>query len=334
MEIADIQPGYTDLFKSGELQKRTDLLEAHLSACDICPRKCGVNRLKGEFGFCRSGYLPVVSSVCDHHGEEPALSGTRGSGTIFFTNCNMHCVYCQNYQISQGSSTQEGTEKTFEALSNDMLFLQNELGCHNINLVSPTHFVPQIVKSILLAIPRGLKIPVVYNTNGYDSLEIIKLLDGIVDIYLPDLRYASNEMAQQFSAAMEYVQYAKAAIMEMYRQVGNLKVDKNEIAVKGLIIRHLILPNDIAGSKDSLRWISRNLSADVTLSIMSQYYPAYKASLFPLLSRAITEDEYYKVEQMLDDMGLGNGWMQQFGTDTEYMPDFSREGHPFINDEM
>ena len=217
------KPGYIALYHSGELEKRAVSLEARLAECDICPWECCVDRLKGKTGFCKTGALPVVSSFCAHHGEEPVLSGTRGSGTIFFANCNMHCVYCQNYQISQEPEAQKDREISTGVLAERMLYLQDELKCHNINLVTPSHVVPQIVRALVQAVPRGLRLPLVYNTNAYDSIEAVQLLDGIVDIYLPDLKYADAETAQRLSRIRDYPRFARAAIQEMWRQVGPLQ---------------------------------------------------------------------------------------------------------------
>jgi len=264
------EPKYIALYRSGELERRAERLEARLASCDICPRRCGVNRLEGELGFCHSGRLPIVSSFCAHHGEEPALSGSHGSGTVFLSNCNMRCVYCQNYQISQNWKKQRANEIDCHSLVEHMLYLQDELGCHNINLVSPSHFVPQLVRVVLEAVPMGLKLPLVYNTSGYDAVETLRELDGIVDIYLPDLRYASDDWANRFSQAPDYVAQARQAIKEMYRQVGELVVDEFGVAQRGVIVRHLILPNGLAGSKESLGWLARDVSPRVTVSIMSQ----------------------------------------------------------------
>jgi len=323
------EPCYISLYRSGELERRIRKLEAQMASCTVCPRECRVNRLEGELGFCHSGYLPIVSSVCAHHGEEPALSGKNGSGTIFFGNCHMRCVYCQNYQISQDWRKQESKQTDCHALAESMLHLQNGLGCHNINLVSPSHFVPQIVRAVQEAIPMGLRIPLVYNTGGYDSLETIRLLEGIIDIYLPDLRYASDEYAEKFSSAPDYVKNARQAIKEMYRQVGDLVLDESDVAQRGVIVRHLVLPNDIAGSRESLTWLAREVSTTVTVSIMSQYLPMYRAVTFPELARKITCAEYQTVLELVDELGLENGWMQEMESPENYVPDFEREGHPF-----
>jgi putative pyruvate formate lyase activating enzyme len=325
----DQNPSYLELYGSGELASRAEALEARLTRCNICPRQCFVNRVEGKRGSCHSGLLPIVSSYCAHKGEEPALSGTRGSGTVFFGNCNMSCVYCQNYQISQDFVTQHANEITTTELAQRMLYLQDELGCHNINLVSPSHFVPQIVRAVLEAIPMGLHLPLVYNTGGYDHLDTIKQLEGIIDIYLPDLRYASDRWAMRYSMAPMYVRSARAAIREMHRQVGRLELDDDGVAMKGLIVRHLILPGGLAGSEDSLKWLAEEISPGVAVSIMSQYYPAHKAPSIPELARGITVDEYTMVVKLVEESGLENGWLQEMGADSTYRPDFQREHHPF-----
>jgi len=324
------QLGYLALYCSGELEQRVQNLEARLTACDICPRKCGVNRLKGELGFCRSEKLPIVSSVCAHEGEEPVISGTKGSGTIFFGNCNLRCLYCQNYQISQNWQKQKLDEMNCKTLAEKMIYLQNELGCHNINFVSPSHFVPQLARAVLEAIPMGLHIPLVYNTNSYDSVKSLSELDGIIDIYLPDLKYDSDDLARKYSQAPNYVALSRNAIKEMYRQVGDLQVDEDDVAKRGLIVRHLVLPNGLAGSEKSLKWLASELSTSVTVSIMAQYLPVHKAQRVPSLSRVISIDEYEMVTGLLSDLGFENGWVQEIGSAKNYIPDFEKEGHPFL----
>jgi putative pyruvate formate lyase activating enzyme len=322
------QPGYLALFKSGKLKRCAEALNNRLAVCDICPRECGVNRLNGELGRCRSGFLPIVSTFCDHHGEEPVLSGMRGSGTIFFGNCNMKCVYCQNHQISQPEKLQKGNEVTIKSLAGSMLYLQDTLYCHNINLVTPSHFVPQIVSAVLEAVPMGLRLPLVYNTSSYDSLKTLKELEGIIDIYLADIRYASNEMGRKYSRARHYVDHARAAIIEMQRQVGDLIVDEEGIAQKGLIIRHLILPNDIAGSADSLKWLVQKVSPRVAVSIMSQYYPTHLAGEYRKLNRKITLEEYQEVVDLAEKLDIENGWLQGMTSTESYRPDFT-DKEPF-----
>jgi putative pyruvate formate lyase activating enzyme len=324
MTVAN-EPGYIALYRSGELERRVGRLEARLEECDICPRECGAKRLKGKVGSCNSGYLPIVSSVCAHHGEEPVLSGSRGSGTIFFGNCNLRCVYCQNHQISQDPENQQRFKVSTRVLAERMLYLQDELKCHNVNLVTPSHFVPQIVRAILEAVPMGLRLPLVYNTSSYDSLKTLQELDGIISIYLADLRYASNEMGRKYSRVRHYADSSRVAIKEMYRQVGNLEVDDEGIALKGLIIRHLILPNDVAGSEDSLNWLVNEISPGVAVSIMSQYHPAHRAYKYKELNRRISLEEYAAVVRLAEKLGMENGWMQDMESPAHYLPDFSTD---------
>jgi len=327
MEVT--KPEYLALYRSGELERRAEALEARLHSCDICPRECGVNRLEGELSFCRSAHLPIVATVCAHHGEEPVISGSKGSGAIFFGNCNMRCLYCQNHQISQDLKDWQSNEIDPHTLAECMLYLQDELGCHNINFVSPSHFVPQLVRAVLEAVPMGLRLPLVYNTSSYDSIKSLRELDGIISIYLADLRYANNRWGRKFSRVSGYVERARAAIQEMYRQVGDLVMDDEGIARRGLIVRHLILPNRLAGSRDSLTWLANEVSPTVTVSIMSQYFPTHRAGQTPLLDREITLAEYSEVIGLLDELGLENGWVQEIGASGNYLPDFAREGHPF-----
>jgi len=324
-----MEPTYLSLYLSGELKRRAKALEIRLASCDVCPRDCHVNRLENEHGFCHSGYLPIVSAVCDHHGEEPAISGTRGTGAIFFGNCNMRCVYCQNYQISQDPSHQSSKEIDFYALAQQMIYLQDELGCHNISFISPSHFVPQLVRAVLEAVPMGLRVPIVYNTNAYDSVASLQALEGIVDIYLPDLRYASDTCAAKFSHTADYVPRARQSILEMYRQAGDLILNDSGLAQKGLIVRHLILPNGLAGIRDSLTWLVKEVSQKVTVSIISQYYPAHLAHQIPQLQRKISLPEYLDVLKLLDELGLENGWIQDMEAAENYLPHFDRDGHPF-----
>jgi len=325
----NVEPEYVTLYRSGELARRAEKLEARLRSCDICPRECGANRLEGEPGFCRSTHRPVVSVVCAHHGEEPVISGTRGSGTVFFGNCNLRCVYCQNHQISQDGKSQRTKEIDPQTLAERMLYLQDELCCHNINFVSPSHFVPQLVRAVLAAVPMGLRLPLVYNTSSYDSIESLRELEGIIGVYLADLRYAFDKWGQRFSRVSDYVARARAAIQEMCRQVGDLIVDDEGIARKGLIVRHLILPNGLAGSRDSLHWLASEISPAVTVSIMSQYYPAHRAGRVPLLARQILTSEQAEVVELLEELGMENGWVQEMGAAESYLPDFASKSHPF-----
>lgn len=325
----DISPRYLELYDSGELSRHAVALEKRLAKCDICPRECGAQRLDGKTGSCHAGLLPIISSFCVHHGEEPVLSGTRGSGTIFLGNCNLRCIYCQNFQISQSPKEQRKNEVTTRVLAERMIYLQNDLGCHNINFVTPSHFVPQIVGAVAEAVSMGLHKPLVYNTSSYDSLETLREIDGIFDIYLADIRYSSDRNARRYSRVRHYVESSREAIREMYRQVGNLQVDENGIARKGLIIRHLVLPGGIAGSEESLRWLAEEISSEVTVSIMSQYHPSHRARKYPPLNRRITQDEYERVVRLMDELGMANGWMQGMESHQYYLPDFQRDDTPF-----
>ncbi len=280
-------PSYLNLSKE-ELTERIKKLFEILRNCEICPRKCGVNRLKNEKGYCKLGYLPVVSAFHPHFGEESVLVGKYGSGTIFMTSCNLSCVYCQNYEISQ---LRIGREVSFEDLAKMMIELQN-LGCHNINFVTPTPQVPQILKSLEIAIEMGLKIPLVYNTNSYDSVETLNLLEGIFDIYMPDTKYSDDKIALKYSNAPNYFKIMKSAIKEMHKQVGDLIVNEEGIAIRGLLVRHLVLPNNLAGSEKIFEFLAKEISKNTFLNIMDQYWPAYKAIEYSELSRRITEEEF------------------------------------------
>jgi putative pyruvate formate lyase activating enzyme len=327
--LIEFVPSYLKLYQSGELKRRIELLDEMLSSCNICPLDCQVNRKQGEIARCYSRYLPIVSSYCPHFGEEPPLVGTGGAGNIFFGNCNLRCVYCQNYQISQNYKNEIKNEVSFERLAEIMIELQGK-GCHNIGLVSPTHFVPQILKALQIAIGKGLNLPLVYNTNAYDSVDVLGLLDGVVDIYLPDLKYSYNSDGYNYSKVKEYPKYARLAVKEMHRQLGSeLVIDGAGLLRRGLVIRHLVLPNDIAGSEETLKWISEELGKDAALSMMSQYYPTNKAESIMLLSRHIRGSEYERVIALLDKYGLENGWMQNFESQDYYKPDFTDRIEPF-----
>ena len=299
-------PKYLNI-KEEEFDRRIEKAYKLLSSCEVCPHKCRVNRLKGEQGICRSGEEVIVSSYNAHFGEEPPLVGNFGSGTIFFTNCNLKCVYCQNYPISQLGN---GNKVSLSELAKIMLALQKRK-CHNINLVTPTHFVPQILKSLKLAIKMGLRIPIVYNTSGYESVETLKLLDGIVDIYLPDARYADNEIAKKYSAAPNYFEIMKKALKEMHRQVRDLVTDKIGVARSGLIVRHLVLPRGVSGTKKIMRFIAREISPHTYVSLMAQYFPAYQAGQFPAISRRINKEEYKEALEAFKEENLENGWFQK-----------------------
>lgn len=277
-----------------------------LRCCNLCPRRCGVDRVAGEVGFCKAGRVAAVSSYNDHRGEEPPVSGTRGSGTIFLTNCNLRCVFCQNYPISQLSN---GEEAAPERMAGMMLALQRR-GCHNINFVTPTHYMPQILEALFIAAGQGLNIPLVYNCGGYESLESLEILDGVIDIYMPDCKYALDENAEKYSSAPGYFGHAKAAIREMWRQRGALQLDEDGVAVSGLIIRHLVLPNGISGTEAVFRFIAEELGTNVFMSIMEQYFPANRAMSFPELARRVTDDEYDDALGAAEDLGLTTGWAQ------------------------
>jgi len=296
------------MIPDAELQKRIEAAYSLLQGCRVCPRTCGVDRLKNDkSGFCRSGLNPLVSSVNAHHGEEPPISGFRGSGTIFLANCNLRCVYCQNYPISQMGN---GVEKNPEELAGQMLWLQ-EKDCHNVNLVTPSHYMPQILKSLGIARNQGFDLPIVYNTNGYESLEALHLLDGIVDIYLPDMRYSDGAVSARYSGVADYTEINRAAIREMFRQVGNLVVDEQGIAKRGLIVRHLVLPEGASGTEPVMKFLAEEISKDVYISLMSQYFPAYKAHTMQELSRRITAAEHDEAYEIMQRYGLENGWVQE-----------------------
>jgi putative pyruvate formate lyase activating enzyme len=286
-------PSYLDLLAAGELSERAEQASTLLSPCTVCPRMCGVDRTEDERGYCRGGCLPAVSSYGPHFGEEPPLVGTHGSGTIFFTGCNMRCVFCQNYDISQ---VRHGTEVSSDQLAGMMIRLQDRQ-CHNINLVSPTHFVPQILEAVWIAAKKGLHIPLVYNTSTYDSVETLRILDGVVDIYMPDAKYGSDATSQVLSDAPGYPAFMEDAIVEMQRQVGDLVV-YDGVAERGLIIRHLVLPGDLAGSDLVMKFIGERISKEAYVNIMDQYRPCGRiieetGNLYhELLMRAITEEEY------------------------------------------
>jgi putative pyruvate formate lyase activating enzyme len=326
------QPSYIALLESDELEQRVASLMQMLGVCRICPRDCDVDRLNNEVAACYSGLLPIVSAYTAHFGEEPALVGTRGAGNVFLGLCNLRCVYCQNHQISQTFKEQRNNEVSFERLAEIFLELQ-EQGCHNINWVSPTHFAPQLANSLLIAAKRGLCSPIVYNTNAYDSVEVLKLLDGIVDVYLPDLKYSDDEAGREYSKVTEYVRHSRAAIGEMYRQVGDaLEYDDNGLLRRGLIIRLLVLPNDTAGIHESLRWIRDELSPKVAISLMAQYFPTNKVGLerYPLISRKIRWGEWLTAIEQMESLGMTEGWMQDFDSAAEYYrPDFGDTKVPF-----
>lgn len=299
-------PKYLKTYQDGSLQEKADRLYGELENCAICPRNCRVNRLENKIGFCKTGKKAMVYSYMSHYGEEPAISGENGSGTIFFSHCNLRCLYCQNYEFSQLA---KGKEVEEEELTSFMLELQKQ-GCHNINFVTPTHVIAQILKALILAIPRGLNIPLVYNTSGYDSVETLKLLDGIFDIYLPDARYADSKIALKFSQAEDYPAVNQKALQEMHRQVGVSQLNQTGIIESGLIIRHLVLPDNLSGTDEIMRFIASKLSKDTYISLMSQYFPCYKAEDYPEISRRVSRQEYQKAMDIMHGCGLHNGWVQ------------------------
>ncbi len=286
-------PSYIHLFENGELQQRGRLLKELLKECRLCPRECGVNRLKGEVGICQAGLELKVSSAFPHFGEEPPLVGYHGSGTIFLTHCNLRCIFCQNYDNSHLGN---GEPMTSSDMARVMVRLQ-EMGCHNINFVTPTHYTPQIVASLPEAIEMGLRLPIVYNCSGYESLEVVRLLEGVVDIYMPDAKYLDSNRSEQFSNAPDYPGVLKEILKEMHRQVGDLTVDSKGIAERGLLIRHLVMPHGVASSEAVLRFIAEEISVHSYVNIMDQYRPEYRAHECPEINRRITRKEYLEAIQ-------------------------------------
>lgn len=300
-------PSYLNLYQTGELERRSREAEDLLTSCALCPRNCGVNRLQGQLGFCRSGFLPTVSSYNAHHGEEPPISGRRGSGTIFFSHCNLSCCYCQNWPISQLGQGQEVTEKRLAGM---MMELQQR-GCHNINLVTPSHMTAQILMALEIAVPQGFNLPLVYNTSGYDSLDSLKLLEGVVDIYLPDIRYTDPGAAEKYSGAGDYPTVNQAALKEMWQQVGELQLDDQGIAFRGMLVRHLVLPNGLLQTREALKFLAGDISPRVHLSLMAQFFPAHRANQTAELGRNISREEYQQAVEWAEEFGLENGWHQE-----------------------
>ena len=290
-----------------------------LKQCKICPHNCNVNRLNGKIGRCKCTDKIKIALASVHNYEEPCISGINGSGTIFFSNCNMNCIYCQNYEISQLG---KGKEISIKELT-DIFINQQEKGVNNINLVTPTMYAFQIIEAIKLAKKNGLIIPIIYNTNGYEKIETLKALQGYIDVYLPDLKYYSNKLSIKYSKVNNYFSVATEAIKEMYRQVGTPKFNEDGIIQRGIIIRHLVLPNYIQNSKNILKWIKENMPQDVYVSIMAQYFPTYKAKEDELLHRKLTKKEYKEIENFLYTLDLKNGYIQELGEhEEEYVPDF------------
>lgn len=273
-----------------------------LESCSVCHRRCGANRLEDRKGVCRSGRNALISSYGPHHGEEAVLVGRHGSGTIFFANCNLGCVFCQNYEISHGG---EGWEVTPQELGKIMLEVQNS-GCHNINLVSPTHYVPQILEALILAVDEGLRIPLVYNTGGYDPVELLEILDQVVDIYMPDIKFGDDKAGEKYLGVRDYFTTARKAVKEMHRQVGDMEVNSRGIAIRGLLVRHLVLPENLASSDKIVRFVAEEISINTYINIMDQYYPAHRAFRYEELSRRITPGEYREVLSLARSLELKN----------------------------
>lgn len=289
-----------------------------LEKCAICPHNCGINRLNNQIGRCKSKDTVKVALYSTHNFEEPCISGKKGSGTVFFSNCNMNCVFCQNYEISQHG---KGKEISIEELA-DIFIKQQEKNVENINLVTPTSYVPQIIEAIKIARGNGLKLPIVYNTNGYEKVETLKMLDGYVDIYLPDFKYSDNELGKRLSKVDNYFEIATEALKEMYRQTGKAVFNDEGIMQRGMIIRHLVLPNHVLNSRRVLKWINENMH-DVYVSVMAQYFPTYKAKEIDDISRKLTKEEYEQIENYLYRLDLENGYIQELGEhEEEYVPNW------------
>ncbi len=293
-----------------------------LSRCECCPRRCGVNRLAGQTGFCKVGGDILLSHAGLHYGEEPPISGTRGSGTVFFAGCNLRCVFCQNWQISQEFQNFKVQTLTVVQLADEMLRLQSE-GAHNINFVSPSHMIFQMADAILAARGKGLAIPVVYNSNGYDSVAALRQIRGLVDIYLPDIKYMDNAPGRNFSAVDDYADVVPGVLREMLDQVGLLELDDDGVAVRGLLVRHLVLPGQLENSKACLKFLAE-LSPEISVSIMSQYSPQYKACGIPELNRMLTAEEYDEITDYALELGLENAFIQTLESQETYLPDFDK----------
>lgn len=288
-----------------------------LERCEICPHKCNINRSEGKIGRCKATDKVKIALYSIHNFEEPCISGEKGSGIVFFSNCNLNCIYCQNYEISQLG---KGKEITIERLA-EIFLIQQEKGVENINLVTPTSYVPQIIKAIEIARNKGLKLPIVYNTNSYENVETLQMLEGYIDVYLPDLKYAENELGKEYSKIDDYFEVATKAIREMIRQVGTPKLNENGIMLSGVMVRHLVLPNYIENSKKVLKWIVENLPKDIYVSVMAQYFPTYKAKEYEKMNRKLTKEEWKEIEDYIDELGIENGYVQELGDhEEEYVP--------------
>ncbi len=321
-----MEPSYLRLWETGAFSERVKKAGDLLDSCRLCPRECRVDRLAGQTGFCGQGGRARLAKALPHFGEEPPLTGSRGAGTVFFTGCALRCLYCQNYQISQEGL---GEEVSAVALAEIFLDLQQR-GCHNLDLVSPTPHWPFILEALELAIPRGLRLPIVYNTHGYVSLELLKCLEGVVDIYLPDMKYGTDESARALSQVSDYTRHNRAAVREMVRQLGRLKTDSGGIAFQGVLVRHLVLPEGLSGASEVLQELLE-ISHRIPLSLMSQYRPCHQARDHPSLNRPLTEEEYQQALDAAENLGFAEVFTQELESAEVYYPDFQRE-EPFSTD--
>ncbi len=293
-----------------------------LKNCNLCPHKCNIDRTDGKIGRCKATNKVKIALYSTHNFEEPCISGKNGSGTVFFSNCNLNCVYCQNYEISQLG---KGKEITIEELA-QIFLMQQQKNVENINLVTPTSYVPQIIEAIKIAKENGLNIPIIYNTNSYENIETLKMLEGYIDVYLPDLKYSDNTLGQKYSKIDNYFEIATNAIKEMIRQVGDIKINKKGIIEKGVIIRHLVLPNNIENSKNVIKWIKENIPKEVYVSIMAQYFPTYKAKEIQEINRKLTQKEWEEIENYIEEINIENGYIQDLGEhEEEYVPKWDLE---------
>lgn len=307
-----------------EIHERASKARELRSSCRLCPRRCAALRESGQLGYCGAGTDPTVAAITPHFGEEPPLSAAGGAGAIFFSHCNLRCVYCQNHQISQGTIGRTVTPRHLA----DEMFRLARLGCANVEAVSPSHHLPAFLEALAIAVEEGLELPVVYNTNGYESLETLELLDGVVDVYLPDLKYAQDDIARTYSDAADYVDVARAAILAMHAQVGSLAVGAAGAAVKGIILRHLVLPDKLAGTTATLRWAAAHLPLTSTLSLMAQYAPVHRSFEFPSLNRKLTPAEYDLAVDLAWELGFENTYVQDLEATDRGIPDFTSD-EPF-----
>ena len=314
--------GYQILLRTGELEQRAQALLALGASCRLCPWRCGARRLRGERGRCSAGSSPRIAKAVAHFGEEPPITGANGSGALFFAHCNLSCCFCQNWQISHEGL---GTDMTVEQLAGAMCALQ-EQGCHNINLVSAAHYMPWVVQALALAAARGLTLPLVYNSNGYEDVDMLRLLEGIIDIYLPDAKYGDNGYAEQYSAARGYAEINGAALEEMFRQTGYLELDGNGLAQRGLLVRHLVLPAGLAGTEAVLTGLKHRFGRFLSISLMGQYRPCYRARDFSVLQAPASAQEYAAAVARIEELGFENGWtQQQEALDGSFVPDFRKK---------